>query len=84
MQSCRPELVRDTSFSWLSEIAASAEHLALMQRLGVRSVICEPIFGRDRLVGALTLVRVAASGKLYDQADVLDTAPVAAALEGLG
>ena len=84
MQSCRPELVHDTSSSSLSEIAASVEHLELMQRLGVRSIISQPIFGRDRLVGALTLVRVAASGKLYDEADMLDTAPVAAALEGLG
>jgi serine phosphatase RsbU (regulator of sigma subunit) len=49
--------------------AVSAEHLAILRRLGFTSAIVAPLTGRDGVVGALTLIH-AESGRRYQDADV--------------
>jgi len=84
IMTARPELVQDASASWQSGVAVSEPHLRCMQRLGLQSLISQPILGEDRLIGSVTLVRVAASGRSYREADLQDTGVVAATLQGLG
>lgn len=49
--------------------ATSAEHLALLRRLGLTSAIIVPLTGRDGVVGTLTLIH-AESGRRYVEEDV--------------
>jgi serine phosphatase RsbU (regulator of sigma subunit) len=49
--------------------AVSAEHLAILRRLGFTSAIVAPLTGRDGVVGALTLIH-AESGRRFTDADV--------------
>jgi serine phosphatase RsbU (regulator of sigma subunit) len=49
--------------------ASSAEHLAILRRLGFTSAIVAPLTGRDGVVGAVTLIH-AESGRRYGDADV--------------
>jgi serine phosphatase RsbU (regulator of sigma subunit) len=49
--------------------AVSAEHLAILRRLGFTSAIVAPLTGRDGVVGAVTLIH-AESGRRYGDADV--------------
>lgn len=49
--------------------ATSAEHLAVLRRLGLTSALVAPLTGRDGIVGALTLAH-AESGRHYRDEDV--------------
>lgn len=53
----------------LESVAISAEHLEILQRLGLTSAIIVPLIGRDGVVGVVTLVH-AESGRRYSEDDV--------------
>jgi PAS domain S-box-containing protein len=56
LRTGRSVLVPETSEAWLTERATSEEHLELLQRLEVRSLMSVPLLARGRTVGAMTLV----------------------------
>jgi PAS domain S-box-containing protein len=72
-----PQVVRTGQTEWVHEIpprvfeeaAVDAEHLELLQALGLRSYIVVPLLARDRVLGAITLVH-AESGRRYTPDDV--------------
>jgi PAS domain S-box-containing protein len=49
--------------------ASNEEHLALLRKLGMKSVIMVPLAARDRILGALTLIS-AESGRHFDENDL--------------
>ena len=53
----------------LELIARDAEHLRLLQALGISSSIVVPLVARGRTIGALSLVQ-AESGRRYDETDL--------------
>ncbi|WP_437317592.1 GAF domain-containing protein [Sorangium sp. So ce385] len=65
----RPEWMADIPDSMLESAAMNAEHLRLIRSLGLRSYVVVPLRGRDRNIGALTLVH-AESGRRFCEADV--------------
>ncbi|WP_437647589.1 GAF domain-containing protein [Sorangium sp. So ce362] len=65
----RPEWVADIPGSVLESAAQDPEHLRLIRSLGLRSYVVVPLRGRERTIGALTLVH-AESGRRFSEADV--------------
>ncbi|WP_437953673.1 GAF domain-containing protein [Sorangium sp. So ce296] len=65
----RPEWMADIPGSMLESAAMNPEHLRLIRSLGLRSYVVVPLRGRDRNIGALTLVH-AESGRRFCEADV--------------
>jgi len=57
--------------------ADSAEHLAELRRAGLLSYIAIPLCARGQVLGALTLVTTARSGRRYDAVDVRTAEEVA-------
>jgi len=60
-----PDVTEDT----LVSTARDAKHLAIMRRLRPRSALAVPMATRQRVIGAITLVRTTA-GHVYDTADI--------------
>jgi PAS domain S-box-containing protein len=56
LETGEPELIETVSDDFLRGIAADDEHLALLRRLGVGSVLVVPLVARDRTLGAFALV----------------------------
>ncbi len=56
LETGEPELIETVSDDFLRGIAASDEHLALLRRLGVGSVLVVPLVARSRTLGAFALV----------------------------
>jgi PAS domain S-box-containing protein len=50
------ELIETVSDAFLAGVAANEDHLALLKRLGVASVLVVPLVARDRTLGAFILV----------------------------
>ncbi|GAB6984089.1 SpoIIE family protein phosphatase [Nocardioides pyridinolyticus] len=50
--------------------AINEEHRAILRRLGMTSAIVAPLTGRDRILGAVTLIH-AESGRRYAEADLV-------------
>jgi PAS domain S-box-containing protein len=63
------ELYSDITDEMLVEAAIDDEHLALVRRLGLRSVMIVPLRARGHTLGALTLV-AAESGRRFGEADL--------------
>lgn len=59
----------DIPDSVLESAAQNPEHLRLLRSLGLRSYVVVPLRGRERTIGALTLVH-AESGRRFSEADV--------------
>jgi PAS domain S-box-containing protein len=62
--------VPDTSDEWLQSIATSAEHLAFLRNLELRSCLTVPLSTRDRKLGALVLCFTAESDRQHTEADL--------------
>ena len=62
--------VPDTSDEWLQSIATSAEHLAFLRNLELRSCLTVPLSTRDRKLGALVLCFTAESERRHTEADL--------------
>ena len=62
--------VPDTSDEWLQSIATSAEHLAFLRNLELRSCLTVPLSTRDRKLGALVLCFTAESERRHTEVDL--------------
>jgi signal transduction histidine kinase len=81
LRTGRPEMYQDVSEAMLEQAARDPDHLAMIRRLRLRSVIVVPLNARGRTLGAMTLV-MAESGRRYDERDLaiaMDLAERAAA-----
>jgi PAS domain S-box-containing protein len=56
METGQPELIEAVSEAFLEAIAADGEHLSVLRRLGLRSLLVIPLVARDRTLGAFVLV----------------------------
>jgi signal transduction histidine kinase len=65
----QPELFEDISDERLAAGAQSAEHLAMMRQLDMRSAMIVPLHVRGRTVGAISFVTTG-SGRRYDRRDL--------------
>jgi PAS domain S-box-containing protein len=63
-------LVPDVSETWLQSIAISAEHLAFLQNLELRSCLTVPLSTRNRKIGALMLCFTVESERRHTEADL--------------
>jgi serine phosphatase RsbU (regulator of sigma subunit)/PAS domain-containing protein len=68
-RSGRTQYVREVTDEMLVAWIPDPDQLALVRRLGVRSVVIAALKARDRLFGTLTLAN-AESGRLFEDADV--------------
>jgi PAS domain S-box-containing protein len=67
--SGRPTLVRKVTAEMIAEAALDEEHRALLEQLGLRSVITVPLQARGGIRGVVTL-GTAESGRTYGEEDV--------------
>jgi PAS domain S-box-containing protein len=63
------ELVPEIPEHLLRESAKDDLHFELLQQLGLRSYVCAPLKGRDRVLGAITFVS-STSGRRFDADDL--------------
>jgi PAS domain S-box-containing protein len=64
-----PELSPEVGDELVARAARDDEHLAVLRELGMRSHMCVPMWGRDRVLGALTFV-TSESERRYTEADL--------------
>ena len=69
LRTGKPELHAEIPDSKLAETARDPEHLKILRELGLTSAMIVPLVGRDRVVGAITLV-AAHPGRHYTAADL--------------
>jgi PAS domain S-box-containing protein len=69
LRSGSPELSPEVTEDLIVRTAQDDEHLAVLLDLGIRSYMCVPMWGRDRVLGALTFV-TAESERSYTEADL--------------
>ena len=65
----KSQFIEEISDSLLSRYIRQAEQVALIQSLGLRSVICAPLVARGRTLGVLTFA-TAESGRRYTSEDI--------------
>ncbi|HZR45152.1 MAG TPA: GAF domain-containing protein, partial [Candidatus Manganitrophaceae bacterium] len=65
----RSELYNDLPDRLLQQGASDEKHLALIRNIRPKSAMVVPITGRERILGAITLIS-AESGRRYNQADL--------------
>jgi signal transduction histidine kinase len=65
----RSQLVSAVSDQMIADMAQDAQHLRLLDSLGLRSFIVVPLRGRDAILGALSFV-TAESGRRFDESDL--------------
>jgi PAS domain S-box-containing protein len=70
LSSGAPTFVPDVSDDWMVAAASSPEDREFMRELAFRSVMTVPLVARARILGALTFVIVAASGRRHAPADL--------------
>ncbi|MDP9368478.1 MAG: GAF domain-containing protein [Chloroflexota bacterium] len=69
LRNGRSEVYREISDAMLVATARDQEHLAMLRRIGFRSVMIVPLVTRGRTLGVMTLVS-AESGRLFDPDDL--------------
>ncbi len=69
LRSGTPELAPSIPEEMLARTARDDEHLAVIRDLSIRSYMCVPMWGRDRVLGALTFV-TSESERSYTEADL--------------
>ena len=65
----RSELMSEIPRELVLDAARDAEHLRLIEEVGLKSYICVPLRTRAGVIGALTLIQ-AESGRSYDVEDL--------------
>lgn len=70
MRTGRSELCPEITEDALRQITQDEAHLQIAAELGAVSYICVPLVARARVLGALTLVATADSGRHYDEGDL--------------
>jgi PAS domain S-box-containing protein len=76
LRSGKPDFVAHISDEMLRAVTVDDAHLAMMQRLGLRSYIGVPLVARGRTLGAISLVS-AESGRVYTGTNVLQAMELA-------
>jgi signal transduction histidine kinase/DNA-binding response OmpR family regulator len=66
LRTGRSVLLAEVSEPVLRETSRDQKHLALRRRVGFRSVLVVPLHGRERLLGAMTLVRGGSRARFTD------------------
>jgi serine phosphatase RsbU (regulator of sigma subunit) len=66
----RTEMCAEVTDERLQTIASSGTHLEVTRQLGAVSYLAVPLVGLTRVLGAITLVTTATSGRRYGPADV--------------
>ena len=69
MRTRQPELIEEVSQVMLESLANDEEHLRFLREFQLKSYLCVPLLGRDRLLGTLTL-GTATSGRRYMRSDL--------------
>lgn len=69
IRSKQPEIMPSVEPQRLREFAWDAEHLAMLERLGLASSLCLPLVARGRTIGAVTFM-ITDSGRRYRAADL--------------
>ncbi|WNG19684.1 ATP-binding protein [Cystobacter fuscus] len=69
LQEGRASLVRDVTDELLRQAAQDAQHLSILRRAGLRSLLTVPLLAHGRILGALTLT-LCTSGRRYDEEDL--------------
>lgn len=69
--------VPEVSDAWLAEHVRSAEHLEMLRKLGIRSVLAVPIIARENTLGAMTLT-MGESGRHFGPDDLALVEEIAA------
>lgn len=62
-----PELIPEVTEEMLAHVARDPDHLALMLRLGVRSLVIVPLVARDRILGAISFASVESGRRFTDR-----------------
>lgn len=70
LRSDSTQLVREVDETFVQSIANDAEHLALLQELGMTSLLSMPLFARGRVFGSLIFIATRESGRHYRDRDV--------------
>ena len=63
------ELYPRVTDEFLEQVAVDAEHLALLRRMGLRSIMIVPLTARGRTLGAMTFV-TSEAGREHDESDL--------------
>lgn len=63
------QLLPDVPASLIDALAVDAEHRALIERVGARSLLTVPVIARGEVVGAIAL-RMGGSGRKFDESDL--------------
>ena len=69
LRTGEPVLVPEVTEAWLRSVATDADHLALLERIGIVSLMHAPLVLRGRTIGVLTLLRTG-RGPRYGAADL--------------
>ncbi|MFY0579825.1 PAS domain-containing protein [Cystobacter fuscus] len=69
LQEGRASLVRDVTDELMRQMAWDAQHLSILRRAGLRSLLTVPLLAHGRILGALTLT-LCTSGRRYDEEDL--------------
>lgn len=76
LSSGEPVVVSRVTREWLASTATDEHHLALLERLGPRSVMGLPLIAREHVIGAMTFVSVMPD-RHYDAASLAVAAALA-------
>jgi len=68
-QTGKSEFRPDVDENFLLDLGQNAEHLGLLQKIGVRSFLCIPMIARSRTLGVTTLA-IGDSTRRYHQSDL--------------
>jgi PAS domain S-box-containing protein len=66
----QPDVTLDVTEEMIAAANLDPEQLALVRAIGFRSVMTVPLRGRDRILGAITLVMTTESGRYFEPIDV--------------
>jgi signal transduction histidine kinase/DNA-binding response OmpR family regulator len=66
----RTMVVSDVTDDWLRSASIDAQHLQFLRKLRIVSVMTVPLKAREKVLGAMTLGRIARSGRRFGEGDL--------------
>jgi PAS domain S-box-containing protein len=69
LRTGQPLVVSEASYAWLVATTDDADHITLLQEMGIRSFMAVPLVARGHTLGAITFV-AGASGRRYGPAEL--------------
>ncbi len=70
LASGQPDVILEVTNAMIAAAHLDDEQMKLIDEIGFRSVVVVPLRGRDRILGAITLVTTTESGRFFDAIDV--------------